>query len=107
MCDGHGGGGPVASLYAAMLAEGDVEAPVNKRLVGVVVVGQQRLLELALVTEDPLEDKRGRGRGLINVWTDTNCTSHHMHILWAAFSHLETGGILLQKKWVLQNKDIS
>ena len=55
MCDGHGGRGLVASLYAAMLAEGDVEALVNKRLIGVVVVGQQRLLELALVHEDSLE----------------------------------------------------
>lgn len=54
MCDSHGGGGPVASLHAAVLAEGDIEALVNKRLVGVVVVGQQRLLELALVREDSL-----------------------------------------------------
>lgn len=55
MRDSHGGGGPVASLHAAVLAEGDIEALVNKRLVGVVVVGQQRLLELALVHEDSLE----------------------------------------------------
>lgn len=55
MCDSHGGGGPVASLHAAVLAEGDIEALVNKRLVGVVVVGQQRLPELALVHEDSLE----------------------------------------------------
>lgn len=55
MCDGHGGRGLVASLYAAMLAEGDVEALVNKRLIGVVVVGQQSLLELALVHEDSLK----------------------------------------------------
>lgn len=62
MCDGHGGARLVASPYAAMLAEGDVEAPVNKRLVGVVVVGQQSLLELALIPEDPLgegETKKG------------------------------------------------
>lgn len=62
MCDSHGGGGLVASLYAAMLAEGDVEALVNKRLIGVVVVGQQHLLELALVPEDSLEKQEGRGR---------------------------------------------
>ena len=56
MCDSHGGGGLVASLYAAMLAEGDIEALVNKRLIGVVVVGQQSLLELALIHEDSLKN---------------------------------------------------
>lgn len=55
MCDSHGGGGLVASLYAAMLAEGDVEPLVNKRLIGVVVVGQQSLLELALIPKDSLK----------------------------------------------------
>lgn len=64
MCDSHGGGGPVASLHAAVLAEGDIEALVNKRLVGVVVVGQQRLLELALVHEDSLQTETvGEGGG--------------------------------------------
>lgn len=71
MCDSHGGGGPVASLDAAVLAEGDIEALVNKRLVGVVVVGQQRLLELALVHEDSLRTEtvggRRRGRGKIEM----------------------------------------
>ena len=62
MCDSHGGGGLVASLYAAMLAEGDIEALVNKRLIGVVVVGQQSLLELALVPEDSLQKGRGEER---------------------------------------------
>lgn len=62
MCDGHGGGGPVAPLRAAMLAEGDVEPLVNKRLVGVVVVGQQSLLELALIPEDSLEKKRQKNK---------------------------------------------
>lgn len=61
MGDSHGGGGPVASLYAAVLAEGHVEALVNKRLIGVVVVGQQSLSEFALVHEDSLE-KTSRGR---------------------------------------------
>lgn len=60
MRDSHGGGGPVAPLHAAVLAEGDVEALVNKRLVGVVVVGQQRLPELALVREGSLENGKGR-----------------------------------------------
>lgn len=75
MCDSHGGGGLVASLYTAMLAEGDVEALVNKRLIGVVVVGQQSLLELALVLEDSLEKETrtgvGGGGGVsVNLMTD-------------------------------------
>lgn len=65
MCDSHGGGGLVASLYTAMLAEGDVEALVNKRLIGVVVVGQQSLLELALVLEDSLEKETRTGVGVV------------------------------------------
>lgn len=63
MCDGHGGGGLVASLYAAMLAEGDIEALVNKRLIGVVVVGQQSLLELALIHEDSLKMPKRKKEG--------------------------------------------
>lgn len=63
VCDSHGGGGPVALLHAAVLAEGDVEALVNKRLVGVVVVGQQRLPELALVHKGPLQHRKPEGRG--------------------------------------------
>lgn len=51
----HGSGGPVAPLHAAMLAERYVGASVNQRLVGVVVVWEQALLELALVMEDCLE----------------------------------------------------
>lgn len=63
MRDSHGGGGPVASLYAAVLAEGHVEALVNKRLIGVVVIGQQSLSEFAFVHEDSLEKKRRAGGG--------------------------------------------
>lgn len=51
----HGSGGPVAPLDAAMLAERYVGASVDQRLVGVVVVGEQALPELALVMEDCLE----------------------------------------------------
>lgn len=51
----HGSGGLVAPLHAAMLAERYVGASVNQRLVGVVVVWEQALLELALVVEDCLE----------------------------------------------------
>lgn len=65
MCDSHGGGGLVASLYTAMLAEGDVGALVNKRLIGVVVVGQQSLLELALIPKDSLKmSKEGQGQSV-------------------------------------------
>lgn len=79
MCDSHGGGGLVASLYTAMLAEGDIEALVNKRLIGVVVVRQQSLLELALIHKDslkmPQKEERekecgGMGRS-VNLLTDT------------------------------------
>lgn len=70
MRGGHGGGGPVAPLGAAMLAEGDVEALVNKRLVGVVVVGQQRLLELALVHEGSLGKKKNRPKLNVHARTD-------------------------------------
>lgn len=61
MRDSHGGGGPVASLCAAVLAEGHIEALVNKRLVGVVVIGQQSLSEFAFVHKDALK-KRSQGR---------------------------------------------
>lgn len=51
----HGGRGLVPSLHAAMLAERYVGASVDQRLIGVVVVREQALLELALVMEDCLE----------------------------------------------------
>lgn len=52
MGDSHGGGGFVASLHSAVLTEGDVKALVNGRLVGIVVVWQQDLVELALIPKD-------------------------------------------------------
>lgn len=55
MCDSHCWGSLVASLQAAVFAEGDIKALVNGRLICVVIVGQQCLLELALVTEGPLK----------------------------------------------------
>lgn len=61
--DGHGGGGLAAPLHAAVLAERDVGASVDQRLVGVIVVGQQALLELALVVEDCLEEDKETKRG--------------------------------------------
>lgn len=51
----HGSGGLIAPLHTAVLAERYVGASVNQRLVGVVVVREQALLELALVMEDCLE----------------------------------------------------
>lgn len=63
----HGSGGLVAPLHAAMLAECYVGASVNQRLVGVVVVWEHALLELALVMEDCLErTKRQRACILTN-----------------------------------------
>lgn len=59
MCDSHGGGGLIASLQAAMLAESDVGAPVNGGLISIVVVWQQTLPELALVMEDCLKNGKG------------------------------------------------
>lgn len=53
MCDSHCWGSLVASLQAALFAEGDIKALVKGRLICVVIVGQQCLLELALVTEGP------------------------------------------------------
>jgi len=55
MCDSHCWGSLVASLQAAMFAEGNIKSLVNGRLVCIVIVGQQRLLELALVMEGPLK----------------------------------------------------
>ncbi len=55
MCGSHCWGSLVASLQAAVFAEGDIKALVNGRLICVVIVGQQCLLELALVTVGPLK----------------------------------------------------
>lgn len=75
MRDRHGGGGPVASLYAAVLAEGHVEALVNKRLIGVVVIGQQSLSEFAFVHEDSLKEKRGGREGRSENEHHNTCTA--------------------------------
>ena len=71
MGDGLGGGGLVATLGPAVLTERDVGAGVNEALVGVVVVGQQALLELALIPERSLwggEGGRGGGGGVDSIW---------------------------------------
>lgn len=56
----HGSGSLVAPLNTAMLGECYVEASVNLRLVGIVVVREQALLELALIVEDCLEKTDGQ-----------------------------------------------
>lgn len=54
MGDRHGGGGFAAPLHAAMLTEGNIETLVNGGLIGIVVVWQQDLVELALIPKDRL-----------------------------------------------------
>ena len=49
MRHGHGGRHSVSSFCFAALAQADEHPRVNRRLVGVVVVGQQRLAELTLI----------------------------------------------------------
>lgn len=49
MCHRHGGGHSVSSLCFATLTQADVHPWVGRRLVGVVVVGEELLAELALV----------------------------------------------------------
>lgn len=62
----HGSRGLVAPLHASVLAECYVGSSVNQRLVGVVVVGEHALLELALVMEDSLEGTKRRTACLLN-----------------------------------------
>lgn len=50
MGDRHGGGGLVASLPSAVFAESEIESLVNGGLVGIVVIWQQGLVELAFDT---------------------------------------------------------
>lgn len=56
MGDRHGGGGLVASLQSAVFAESDIESLVNGGLVGIVVIWQQGLLELAFVFKGSLKE---------------------------------------------------
>lgn len=78
MRDSHGGGGPVASLYTAVLAEGHIEALVNKRLVGIVVVGQQSLSEFAFVGEGSLKQKSREERTReVSKSLDSRGDEHH------------------------------
>lgn len=59
VCHGHFGCDPVASFAFAHFTEADVHARVRSGLIGVVVVGQDILLELAFIVVVSL---RGRGR---------------------------------------------
>lgn len=61
MGDLHGGGHSVPFLGLPVLAQGDEHARVPVALVGVVVVGEQYLLELALISEERLG---GRGNSV-------------------------------------------
>lgn len=56
MGDCHGGGGLVASLHSAVFAESDIESLVNRGLIGIVVIWQQGLLELAFIFKGSLKD---------------------------------------------------
>lgn len=56
MGDLHGGGHSVPLLGFPVLAQGDEHAGVPVALVGVVVVGEEYLLELALLREERLEE---------------------------------------------------
>ena len=49
MCHCHGGGHSVSSFCFAVLTQADVHPFVGHRLVGVVVVGEELLSELALI----------------------------------------------------------
>lgn len=53
--DRHGGAGLVAPLHSAVFAESDIVSLVNGRLVGIIVIWQQGLLELALVFKGGLK----------------------------------------------------
>lgn len=75
MSDRHGGAGLVASLHSAVFAESDIESLVNERLVGVIVIWQQGLLELALVFKGGLEKKREITKS--ETWTNKNWADLH------------------------------
>lgn len=61
MGDRHGGGGLVASLHSAVFAESDIESLVNGGLVGIVVIWQQGLFELAFIFKGSLKGGQEKG----------------------------------------------
>ena len=63
--DSHGGGHLAAPLHPSVFAQRDVGASVQVRLVGIVVVGQEGLSELALFLEAGLWRKRTNGRASV------------------------------------------
>ena len=72
MGDLHGGGHPVPLLGLPVLTQGDEHAGVPVALVGVVVVGEKDLFELALVGEKRLggkEELTTKGRERM-IWGD-------------------------------------
>lgn len=58
MCHCHGGCDPVASLGFASLAEADVHPGVGGRFIGIIVVGQEILLELTFIVVSTLWRRR-------------------------------------------------
>lgn len=62
MGDLHGGGHSVPLLGLPVLAQGDKHAGVPVALIGVVVVGEEYFLELALVGEERLGGRRNSVR---------------------------------------------
>lgn len=59
MCDAHCRRDSVASFGFAGLAEADVHARVGERFIGVVIVGEEILLELAFIAVVALRGGRG------------------------------------------------
>lgn len=62
MGDLHGGGHSAPFLGLAVLAQGDEHAGVCVALIGIVVVGEEGLSELALLCEKGLGGRRDRVR---------------------------------------------
>lgn len=67
MCHGHGGCDPVASLSFAGLAQANVHARVGGGFIGIIVVGQEILLELTFITIVALRSGREGQRERDNI----------------------------------------
>lgn len=65
VCDSHGRGHLAAPLHPSIFAQRDVGTSVHVRLIGVVVVGQEGLSELALFLEAGLRRKWTNGRASV------------------------------------------
>ena len=77
--DLHGGGHAVSLLGPPVLAQGNEHARVAVALIGIVVVGEEDLLELALIGEERLEGKRDRWAGCsVSQWSAAPLCLHPM-----------------------------